>query len=100
MTKSTKPSTPSGSSETQQRRRQITSYKNTTTSPATDSAGGRTRTEIGGARTIAGTTGSGLRPDGKCRNTVNPRDDGHRKRRSGPLGAVRPLWAQMEPPPD
>src|SRR5216683_7845087 len=37
MTKSTEPSTPSGSSETQQRRRQITSYKNTTTSPATDS---------------------------------------------------------------
>src|SRR6266849_3959290 len=36
MTKSTGPSTPSGSSETQQRRRQITSYKNTTTSPATD----------------------------------------------------------------
>src|ERR1700722_13941872 len=37
MTKSAEPSTPSGSSETQQRRRQITSYKNTTTSPATDS---------------------------------------------------------------
>src|ERR1700722_11037223 len=36
MTKSAEPSTPSGSSETQQRRRQITSYKNTTTSPATD----------------------------------------------------------------
>src|ERR1700722_679502 len=38
MTKSAEPSTPSGSSETQQRRRQITSYKNTTTSPATDTA--------------------------------------------------------------
>src|ERR1700722_6989751 len=37
MTKSAEPSTPSGSSETQQRRRKITSYKNTTTSPATDS---------------------------------------------------------------
>src|SRR6266704_407208 len=36
MTKSAEPSTPSGSSETQQRRRQITRYKNTTTSPATD----------------------------------------------------------------
>src|ERR1700722_2100059 len=36
MTKSAEPSTPSGSPETQQRRRQITSYKNTTTSPATD----------------------------------------------------------------
>src|ERR1700754_1190065 len=36
MTKPGEPSTPSGSSETQQRRRQITSYKNTTTSPATD----------------------------------------------------------------
>jgi hypothetical protein len=30
------PSAPSGSLETQQRRRQVTSYKNTTTSPATD----------------------------------------------------------------
>ena len=39
MTKSAEPSTPSGSSETQQRRRQITSYKNTTTSPATDIPG-------------------------------------------------------------
>src|ERR1700721_1113132 len=38
MTKSAEPSTPSGSSETQQRRRQITSYKNTTTSPATDTS--------------------------------------------------------------
>src|SRR6266699_5927033 len=37
MTKSAEPSTPSGSSKTQQRRRQITRYKNTTTSPATDS---------------------------------------------------------------
>jgi hypothetical protein len=64
------------------------------------SAGGRTGTEIGGGRTLDGTIGSSLRPDGKCRNTVNPRDDGHRKRRSGPLGAVRPLWAQMELPPD
>src|ERR1700738_1044685 len=36
MTKSAELPTPSGSSETQQRRRQITSYKNTTTSPATD----------------------------------------------------------------
>jgi hypothetical protein len=40
MTKSAEPSTPSGSSETQQRRRQITSYKNTTTSPATDNRRG------------------------------------------------------------
>jgi hypothetical protein len=38
MTKLAEPSTPSGSSVTQQRRRQITSYKNTTTSPATDTA--------------------------------------------------------------
>src|SRR5580692_3832141 len=37
MTTSAEPSTPSGSSATQQRRRQITSYKNTTSSPATDS---------------------------------------------------------------
>src|SRR5580692_5729411 len=36
MTTSAEPSTPSGSSATQQRRRQITSYKNTTSSPATD----------------------------------------------------------------
>ena len=36
MTTSAEPSTPSGSSATQQRRRQITSYKNTTFSPATD----------------------------------------------------------------
>src|SRR6266705_2522126 len=37
MTKWEEPSTPSGSSQTQQRRRQITSYKSTTSSPATDS---------------------------------------------------------------
>ncbi len=37
MTTSAEPSTPSGSSATQQRRRQITSYKNTTSSPATNS---------------------------------------------------------------
>jgi hypothetical protein len=37
-TRSTEPSTPSGSSEPLQRRRQITRYKNTTTSPATDMA--------------------------------------------------------------
>ena len=36
MIKPAQPSTPSGSSATQQRRRQITSYKNTTSSPATD----------------------------------------------------------------
>src|SRR6266702_3583039 len=36
MTKWEEPSTPSGSSQTQQRRRQITSYKSTTSSPATD----------------------------------------------------------------
>ena len=36
MTTSAEPSTPSGSSATQQRRRQITSYKNTTSSPATN----------------------------------------------------------------
>ena len=38
MTTSAEPSTPSGSPATQQRRRQITSYKNTTSSPATNSA--------------------------------------------------------------
>src|SRR5713101_6479334 len=46
MTKSTEPSTPSGSSETQQRRRQITSYKNTTTSPATDRAAERSQRRL------------------------------------------------------
>src|ERR1700741_5230216 len=36
MTKPAEPSTPSGPAEANQRRRQITSYKNTTTSRATD----------------------------------------------------------------
>src|ERR1700739_5114072 len=48
MTKSAEPSTPSGSSETQQRRRQITSYKNTTTSPAPDTSDLRRRGDCGG----------------------------------------------------
>jgi len=37
MTTSAEPSTPSGSAAAPQRRRQITSYKSTTSSPATDS---------------------------------------------------------------
>src|SRR6266849_7428091 len=39
MTTSAEPSTPSGSAAAPQRRRQITSYKNTTSSPATDRRG-------------------------------------------------------------
>src|SRR6266576_231082 len=39
MTTSAEPSTPSGSAAVPQRRRQITSYKSTTSSPATDIAG-------------------------------------------------------------
>ncbi len=38
MTKLAEPSTPSGAAGNHKRRRQITSYKNTTTSPATNTA--------------------------------------------------------------
>src|SRR6266576_248766 len=41
MTTSAEPSTPSGSAAAPQRRRQITSYKSTTSSPATDRAAER-----------------------------------------------------------
>src|SRR6202035_1920129 len=73
MTKSAEPSTPSGSPETQQRRRQITSYKNTTTSPATDRSSwagepcGWTGTPDHGQPANAGLT-SGLPWDPNVRN--------------------------------